>query len=162
MIDRKVSSFYKALANKSLVNVQLSKTQLSNIIQLDVFLGRLLRPLRIVRLLLMKNVLTPLAKSLFIPLGLTVTVSAADARIHEKVLGSGTSETFGLGTTTLIISNKETKDIIKIVKSLKHSGLLRKGATQTIENEAKEQWDEFSGIFIRYITTKFMGKHVSM
>ena len=85
MIDRKVSRFYEAFANKSLVNVQLSKTQLSNIIQLGVFLGRLLRPLRVVRLLLMKNVLTLLAKSLFIPLGLTATVSAADARIHEKV-----------------------------------------------------------------------------
>ena len=56
----------------------------------------------------MKNVIKPLAKSVLIPLGLTAAASAADAGIHEKILGSG--------TTTLIISNHEMEDIIKIVK----------------------------------------------
>ena len=39
--------------------------------------------------------------------------------------------------TTLIISNDEKEDIVKIVKSLEDSGLLLKGVTETIENEAK-------------------------
>ena len=49
----------------------------------------------------------------------------------KKILGSG--------TTTLIISNDEMKDIIKIVKSLEDSSLLLKGVSETIQNEAKEQ-----------------------
>ena len=37
----------------------------------------------------MKSVITPLAKSVLIPLGLTAATSAADAGIHKKILGSG-------------------------------------------------------------------------
>ena len=59
-----------------------------------------------------------LAKSVLIPLGLTSAASAADAGIHEKILGSG-------NTTTLIISNDEMENIIKIVKFFEDSGLLR-------------------------------------
>ena len=38
----------------------------------------------------------------------------------------------GSGTTTLIISNDEMEDIIKIVKSLEDAGLLLKGVTETV------------------------------
>ena len=65
----------------------------------------------------MKNVLKPLTKSVLIPLGLTAAASAADAVIHEKMLGSG--------TTTLIISNEEINDVMKIIKSLDESGLVK-------------------------------------
>ena len=51
-------------------------------------------------------------------------------------------------TTTLIISNNETNDIIKTVKSLEDSGLLLKGVTETFQNEVKEQkW----GFLVRWI-----------
>ena len=63
----------------------------------------------------------PLAKSILIPLGLTAAASAADAGIHKKILGSGNNQP---SLTKLIISNDEIEDIIKIVKSLKDSGLL--------------------------------------
>ena len=53
----------------------------------------------------------------------------------KKVLGSE--------TTTLIISNDERKDIIKIVKSLEDSGLLLKGVSEAIQNEAKELKKDF-------------------
>ena len=46
---------------------------------------------------------------------------------------------FGPGTTTIIISNEEMNDIMTIVKC----GLLIKGVTETIKNEAKEQKDGF-------------------
>ena len=59
----------------------------------------------------------PLAESVLIPLDLTAAPSAADAGIHKKILGSGNN------TTTLIISNDEMEEIIKIVKSLEDSGL---------------------------------------
>ena len=80
-------------------------------IQSGGLLGRLLGPLRKTGLPLIKNVVKPLAKSILIPLGLIAAASAADAGIHKKMLGSG--------TTTLLISNKEMNDIMKIVKALK-------------------------------------------
>ena len=79
----------------------------------------------------MKSVIKPLAKNVLIPLGLTATASATDVGIHKKILGSG--------TTTLIISNYEMENIIKIIKSLKDPGLLLKVVSETIQNEAKEQ-----------------------
>ena len=79
----------------------------------------------------MKNVLKSLAKSVLIPLGLTVAASATYADIQNNV--------FGLGMTTLIISKKEMDDIMKTVKSLKEFVLLMKGVSKTIKNEAKEQ-----------------------
>ena len=97
------------------------------------FLGRLLGPLLTTGLPLIKNVVKLLAKSVLIPLGLTALASAAEAGIHKKILGSGNNN-----NTILIISNDEMKDIIKIVKSLEDSGLLFKGVSETIQNEAKE------------------------
>ena len=46
---------------------------------------------------------------------------------------------FRSSTTTLIISNEEIDDIMKIVKSLEESALLRKGISQINKNEAQEQ-----------------------
>ena len=101
-------------------------------IQSGEFFGKLLGPLLKTGLPLMKNVTKPLAKSVLIPLGLTAAALAADAGIHKKILGSG-------NTTTLIISNDEMEDIIEIVNFLEDSGLLLKVASETIQNEAKEQ-----------------------
>ena len=74
------------------------------------FLGRLLGPLLKTGLPLMKNVITTLAKSVLIPLRLTATALASDARIHKKILGSGKQNNI----TAPIISNDEKKDIIEI------------------------------------------------
>ena len=50
--------------------------------------------------------------------------------------------------TTLIISNEEMNDIMKITKSLEESWLLIKGVSETIKNEAKEQKGGFLGILL--------------
>ena len=42
---------------------------------------------------------------------------------------------FGLRMTTLIISNEEMNDIMKMVKFLENAGLLIKSVSKTIENE---------------------------
>ena len=76
-----------------------------------------------------------MAKSVFILLGLTAEAAASDAGIHKKILGSG--------TTTLIISNEEMNDIIKIIQALKDSHILRKGVTKTIKNETKNKKVDF-------------------
>ena len=105
-------------------------------IQSGGFLGRLLGPLLKRGLPLMKSVITPLAKSVLIPLGLTEAASAADAGIHKKILGSGNN-------TTLIISNKDMDDLIKIINSLEDFGLLLKEVTESIQNEMKKKTDLF-------------------
>ena len=60
----------KAFANKSSIDIMLSKTQLSKMIQSGTFLGRLLGPLLKTGLLLIKNAVKPLANSVLIPLEL--------------------------------------------------------------------------------------------
>ena len=45
--------------------------------------------------------------------------------------------------TTLIISNEEMYDIIKIVKPLEEFGLLKKDVCKTIKNEEKNKKDDF-------------------
>ena len=62
---------------------------------------------------LMKYLLTPLVKSVLIPLGLTAAVSATDTTTQKKIIRS---------ETALIILNKETEDIMEIVKSFEESG----------------------------------------
>ena len=66
LTNRQVSILRKAFANNSSAGIKLSKTQLSKMIQSGGFLG-LLRPLLKTGLLLMKNVIKPLAKSVLIP-----------------------------------------------------------------------------------------------
>ena len=60
-------------------------------------------------------------------------------------------------TTTVIISNDEMKDIIKIVKSLKDSGLLLKGVSKTIKNEAKEQKGGFLSMLLGVLGASLLG-----
>ena len=64
-------------------------------------------------LLLKKSVLTPLTKKVLITLGLTTVTLAAHAAIQKEIYESG--------TTALIISNEEMRDIKKIVKSFEES-----------------------------------------
>ena len=133
LINRQVANFRKAFAKNTSTDIMLSKTQLSKMIQSGGFLGRLLGPLLRTGLPLMKSVIQPLTKSVLVPLGLTTAASAADAGIYKKILGSGHNN------TTLIISNDEMDDILKIVRSLEDSGVLLKGVNETIKNEATEQ-----------------------
>ena len=126
LTDRQVSSIRKAFSNNSLADIKFSKIQLSKMIESGGFLGKLLGPLLKTGLPLIKSVINQLVKSVLIPLGLAAVASAADAGIHKKILGSG-------GHTTLIISNKDMEDLIKIVKSLEDSGLLLKGVIESIQ-----------------------------
>ena len=98
-----------------------------------------------------KNVIKPLAKSILIPLGLTAAASPADMGIRKKILGSGKHN------TTLIISNDEMEDIIKIVKSLEDSGLLLKGVNETVQNEAREQKGAFLSMLLGTLGATLLG-----
>ena len=123
----------------------MSKTQISKIIQSGGFLGKLLGPLLRTGLPLMKNVIKPLAKSV----SLTAAMSAVDAGIQKKIFNSG--------TITLVISNEEMNDIIKIVQALEDSNILLKGVTKTIKNETKEQKGGFSFVLLGTIGASLLG-----
>ena len=65
------------------------------------------------------------AKIISASLGITVAASAIDAGIQKKLHGSG--------TTTLLISNEEMNEIMKIVQALEYSGILLNGVTTTVK-----------------------------
>ena len=66
------------------------------------------------------------------------------------MFGSGRSLDFTLRTTTLIISNEEMNDTMKIVKSLEESVILIKGVSETIFNAASS--------FPNFLNTKVLSK----
>ena len=100
-------------------------------------------------MLLTGNVLKPLAKSVLIPLGLIAAASAIDAAIHK--------ETFGSGNTTLIISNADMNNIVKIIKLLEESDLLIKRVSETTKTEAKEQKEGFFGMLLGTLCASLFG-----
>ena len=84
--------------------------------------------------------LTPLSKNISLPLRVkAAAVPATDAAIQNIYIYIYVLNIYiyGLGMTTLIISNEEMKDMMEIVKSLEQSGLLEKGVSETNENEEK-------------------------
>ena len=80
-------------------------------------------------------------------------MSAIDRSIQKKIYRSG--------ATTLIIANKDMKDIMKIIEALKNSGVLLKGVTKTIENEAKEQKGEFLSRLLDTLGASLLGNLLS-
>ena len=95
-----------------------------------------------------KIVLTLLAKSVLVSLGLMTASSATDAAIQKKIFRSGTA---------LVFSNEEIDDIIKIVKSLKDITLLIKGISETVENEVKEPEGGFLGMLAAILGASLLG-----
>ena len=67
----------------------------------------------------------------------------------------------GSGTATLIISNDEMNDILKIVKSRENSGLLLKGVSETIQHEAKEQRGGFLCMLLGTLGASLLGDILS-
>ena len=95
-----------AFHNDRSTNLKLSRAQISKIIQFRGFLGSLLSKLAGP----LMEVAIPFAKNVLAPLGITAAASAIDAAIQRKIHCSE--------TTTLIISNGEMNDIMKIVQAL--------------------------------------------
>ena len=104
LTNRQTLNLRKTFANHTSVDIKLSTKQLTKM-QKEGFLKFLIQLLKS-GLLLLKSVVKPLGM-----LGLTAAASATDAAINKKILGSGNH-------TTLIISNDDMQDLLKIVKSL--------------------------------------------
>ena len=80
------------------------------------------------------KVAIPLAKNVLAPLRITAAASTLDAGIQKKTHGSG--------TTTLIISNEELKDVMKIVQALKNYNILLKGITKAVKMKQKNKEED--------------------
>ena len=122
----KKTKLRNAFNNNMSTDLNLSRAQISKIIQSGGFLGPLLSKLAGPLI----KVAIPLAKIVLALLGITAAASAIDAGIQKKIHASG--------KTILIISYKEVNDIMKIVLALEDSIILLKGVTKTIKNETKE------------------------
>ena len=145
LTTRQKTKLRNAFNNNMSTDIKLSKAQISKIIQSGGFLGSLLSKLAGP---LMK-VAIPLAKNVLAPLGITAAASAIDAGIQKKIHGSG--------TTTLIISNEEMNDIMKITQALEDSNILLKRVTRTIKNETKEQKGGFLSMLLGALGASLLG-----
>ena len=121
-------------------DLKISKAQISKIIQSGGFLGSLLSKLA--------GPLMKLAAPLAIlaSLGITAAASAIDTGIKN-----------GSGTTTLIISNKEMNDIMKIIQALEDCNILLKVVTKTSKSETKEQKGGFLSILLGTLGASLLG-----
>ena len=146
LTTRQTTKLRNAIENNMSTDIKLSKAQ---IIQFVGFLGSLLSKLAGP---LMK-VAAPLAQKVLAPLGLTAAMSAEDAGIQKKIHGSGTA--------TLIISNEEMNEIIKIVQALKDSNILLKVVTKTTENETREQEGGFLSMLLGTLGASLLGNLLS-
>ena len=141
LTTRQKTKLRNAFNNNMSTDLKLCKAQISKIIQSGEFLGRLLDPLLKTGLPLIKNAVKPLAKSVLIP--------AADARTQRKILGSG--------SMTLIISNEEMNDIMKIAQALEDSNNSLKGVTKKIKDETKEQRGGFWSMLFGTLGASLLG-----
>ena len=108
---------------------EVSLKLLPNVVNDSNVASRRLGPLLKNGLSLIRNVLKLLDKSVLISLLLTTAVSATDASIHKKMFASG--------NTTWIISNDETNNIMKLIKSLEESVLLINNQNNRIKQLAE-------------------------
>ena len=81
-------------------------------------------------------------------------MSATDAAIQKKM--------YGHGNTTLIVSDNDMNDMIKIVKALEEHDILLKGITKTIKNETKEQKGGFLTMLLGTLGASLLGNLLSI
>ena len=116
-------------------DIKFSTSQLSKIIQPGGFLGAVLGifvgPLMEVAVPFAKNVLVPLATS----------ASVIDGAIQRKKCGRGVIRAGK--RITLVTSNEDIDDIIRIVKSLENSGVLIDGLSETVNMKYKNKRVDF-------------------
>ena len=127
LTQKQMEKLIEKIKNNMSTDIKLSKVQINKVIKEGGNLGKLL-----IRFLpkLIKPAIS-LGKNILAPLRLSAAMSATDAATQKKMYGSG--------NTTLIISNDDMDDLIKIITVLEEHDILSKGITKTIKNENKEQ-----------------------
>ena len=152
LTTRQTAKLRNGIENNLQTDIKLPQAQISKIIQSGGFLGKILGPLLKTGLPLLKSVIKLLGL-----LGLTAASSEIDAGVQKK--------TYGAGTTTLVISNEEMNDLMKIVQALEDSNILLKSVTKAIKNETKEQKGGFLSMLLGTLGAALLGdlltKHLS-
>ena len=75
---------------------------------------------------------------------------------HQQQMQEYIKKSIVTNNATLIISNDEMEDILKIVKSLEDSGILLNGVSETIKDEAKEQLGGFLSMLLGTLGTSLL------
>ena len=119
------------IKNAMSTDIKLSKVQINKIIKEGGNLGRLLTSF-------LTKLIKPaisIGKNILAPLELSAAMSATDPAIQKKI--------YDLGNTTVIISNDDMDDLIKIITALEEHDILLKGISKKIKNETKKQEEDF-------------------
>ena len=120
LTERQMEKWNKKIENNMSTDIKLSKSQISKIIKEGGTLGRLLMSF-------LPRLIKPaisIGKNILAPLRLSAAMSATDAAIQKKMYGSGIE--------TLIISNDDLDDLIRIVTALEEHIILLKRTSKTI------------------------------
>ena len=141
---RQKAKLRNAFNNSISTELKLSKAQIFKIIQSGEFLGWLISKLAGP----LTKVAIPLAKNILFPLGIAAAAPTIDAGIEKNTR---------FGTTTLITSNREMNDIMKIFQALQCSNILLEGATETIKNETKEKKGRFLSMLLGTLGASLLG-----
>ena len=143
LTTRQTTRLRNAIENNISTDINLSKSQISKIVQSGGLLSKLAGPLM--------KVAVPVAKNILVPLGIAAAPSAIDGAIQRIIHGSG--------TTTSMISNEQMNDIMKIVEVLEDSNII--GVTKIIKNETKEQRGGFLGMLLGTLGVSLLGNLLS-
>ena len=139
LTTRQTTAIRNVFANNMSTDLKLSKAQISKIIQSSGFFGSWLGHLGKKSL---ANIAIPLARDNLLGL-VSNLISNAINKFERKITGKrAVSVRKGF---TLFILNEDMNDIVKIIKSLEHSGVLMDGVTETVKHEIKKQGGRFLG-----------------
>ena len=141
---RQKTKLRNALNNNMSTDINLSKAQISKIIQSRVFRIIIKKTSRSIN-----ESSSSFGKNILAPLGITAAASAIDAGIQKKIHGSG--------TTTLIISNEVLNEAMKIAEAFGDSNILLKGVTKTVKNEKKNKKEGFLSILLGTLGASLLG-----
>ena len=137
LTTRQATQIRNAFANNMSTDIKLSKAQISKIIQLGGSFGSWLGNLGKKAL---TNIAIPLARDDLPGLVSNLTSNAIN-KFERKICGKVAFRA-GKGFT-LLISNEDINDIIKIIKPLEDLSVSFDGVTETVKHEINKQEDGF-------------------
>ena len=88
----------------------------------------------------------PLVTKTLSTLGISAAISGIDGLIQKKIHG-----------VTLVVTDEEMADVMKIIQALEDSNILLKGVTKTFENEAKSQHGGALGMILGTLAVLLLG-----
>ena len=142
LTTRQKTKIRNDFSNNMSTYIKLSKAQMSKVIQSGVSYGSWLGNLGKKAL---TNIAISLARENLTGLASNLTAGAIN-KFDRKITRKGAVRE-GKGFT-LLISNENMNNIIKIIKSLEASGVLIDGVTETVKREIKKQEGGFLGALL--------------